>query len=483
VGRRRRQVLGRRRGDRETVASSRQEETEKEEPSARAVTVFACQSCGSASPKWLGRCPECGEWNSFVEERRSPAAAKPSGADGPARAVPIRDAVAEERPRCETGLPGLDRVLGGGLVAGSVVLLGGEPGIGKSTLLLQAGRGLAAQDRDVLYASAEESAAQVRLRGERLGIREGRLFVLPETDVARIVEEAEARRPAALIVDSIQAVQLSGMASSPGTVSQVRASAGELTRFAKERSVPTILVGHVTKDGSLAGPKSLEHLVDAVVSIEGERSSARRILRATKNRFGPIDEIALYEMRGEGLTELPDASAVLLSERRAGMAGSAVTAAREGTRSVLVEVQALVGGASAGSPRRVGIGVDGGRLALLIAVLERAGLPLSQREVFVSCTGGIEVGEPAADLAIVAALASSARSKPLPEGSVLFGEIGLLGEVRRVPAAASRLREASALGFRRIYLPVGNAGDAAAFPDLEAVTVDRVSEFLRRVES
>ena len=397
--------------------------------------------------------------------------------------MPIREAVAEERPRCITGLPGFDRVLGGGLVPGSVVLLGGEPGIGKSTLLLQAGRGLAAQDRDVLYASAEESAAQVRLRGERLGIREGRLLVLPETDVSRIVAEAEERRPAALIVDSIQAVQQAGLASSPGTVSQVRAAAAELTRFAKERNIPAILVGHVTKDGSLAGPKSLEHLVDAVVSIEGERSSSRRILRATKNRFGPVDEIALYEMRGEGLAELPDASAVLLSERRAGMAGSAVTAAREGTRAVLVEIQALVGGVTAGSPRRVGIGVDGGRLALLIAVLERAGLPLSQREVFVSCTGGIEVSEPAADLAIVAALASSARSKPLPEGSVLFGEIGLLGEVRRVPSAASRLREAAALGFRRVYLPAGNAGDAAAFPDIEAVTVDRVTEFLKRVES
>ena len=280
------------------------------------------------------------------------------------------------------------------------------------------------------------------------------------------------------MVDSIQAVAEPTLASAPGTVSQVRAAAAELTRYAKTSGVPVLLVGHVTKDGSLAGPKSLEHLVDAVVSIEGDRGSSRRLLRATKNRFGPVDEIALYEMTGEGLAELPDASAALLAERRAGLPGSAVTAAREGTRSLLVEIQALVGGVSAGSPRRVAIGVDGGRLALLIAVLEGAGLPLSSREVFVSCTGGLEVTEPSADLAIVAALASSTRSQALPERSVFFGEIGLLGEVRRVPAAASRLKEAAALGFQTVYLPSGNAGDASAFPDLACRPVDRVSAFL-----
>lgn len=443
----------------------------------KAVTVFACQSCGAASPKWLGRCPECGEWNTFAEEMRGPAprGAAPAGASP---AVSIGAIEASERPRLTTGLGGLDRVLGGGLVPGSVVLLGGEPGIGKSTLLLQAGRGLAVQARDVLYASAEESAPQVRLRGGRLGIHEERLLVLAETDVSRIVAEAEARSPAVVVIDSIQAVREPSLASAPGTVSQVRAAASELTRYAKTRGVPVLLVGHVTKDGSLAGPKSLEHLVDAVVSIEGDRGSARRLLRATKNRFGPVDEIALYEMTGDGLVELPDASATLLAERRAGLAGSAVTAAREGTRSVLVEIQALVGSAAAGSPRRVGIGVDAGRLALLLAVLDGAGLALSAREVFVSCTGGIEVTEPAADLAIVAALVSSARGKALPESSVFFGEIGLLGEVRRVPAASSRLKEASALGFRTVYLPAGNAGEAAAFPDLDVRPVGRVADFL-----
>ncbi len=445
---------------------------------ARPVTLFACQSCGATAPKWLGRCPECGDWNSYIEEARekpAPAAAVAGGG----RAVPIGDVDPLDGPRCATGLPGFDRVLGGGLVPGSVVLLGGEPGIGKSTLLFQAGRGVASGGgRDVLYASAEESAAQVRLRAERLGIRDGRLLVLAETDVSRIVAEAEARQPAVVVVDSVQAVSSPSLASTPGTVSQVRAVAAELTRYAKSRGVPVLLVGHVTKDGNLAGPKSLEHLVDAVVSIEGDRGGSRRLLRATKNRFGPVDEIALYEMTGEGLAELPDASAVLLAERRAGLPGSAVTAAREGTRSVLVEIQALVGSVSAGSPRRVAIGLDGGRLALLLAVLEGAGLALSSREVFVACTGGIEVTEPAADLAVIAALASSARSTPLPDRSVFFGEIGLLSEVRRVPAAASRLKEASALGFRTVFLPAGNAGEAAAFTDLASRPVDRVAEFL-----
>jgi len=449
----------------------------------RVQTVFACQSCGATAPKWMGRCPECGDWNSYVEEARTRAA--PASTPGLAsQSVPIAEIASLDGPRRATGMPGFDRVLGGGLVAGSVVLLGGEPGIGKSTLLFQAGRGLAADGTgDVLYASAEESAAQVRLRAERLGIRDGRLLVLPETDVSRIVAEAEARKRslALVVVDSIQAVADPTLASSPGTVSQVRAAAGELTRYAKASGVPVLLVGHVTKDGNLAGPKSLEHLVDAVISIEGDRGGARRLLRATKNRFGPVDEIALYEMTGEGLAELPDASAVLLAERRAGLPGSAVTAAREGTRSVLVEIQALVGGVSAGSPRRVAIGLDGGRLALLMAVLEGAGLPLSSREVFVSCTGGLEVSEPAADLAVVAALASSARSQALPERAVFFGEIGLLGEVRRVPAAASRLKEAAALGFQTVYLPSGNAGDASAFPDLACRPVDRVSSFLSEI--
>jgi DNA repair protein RadA/Sms len=442
----------------------------------RSATVFACQSCGLVSPKWLGRCPECGEWNTYVEETRSQPARAPLPA---ARAVPIGELPSREDPRLSTTLPGFDRVLGGGLVPGSVVLVGGEPGIGKSTLLLQVARGVAAQSRDVLYATGEESAAQVRLRAERLGIGSERLLLLPETDVARVVAEAIERRPAVVVVDSIQAVRDPELSSTAGTVSQVRAGASALVRYAKEKGVPVVLIGHVTKDGSLAGPKSLEHLVDAVLAIEGERSATRRIVRATKNRFGAVDEVALYEMTGEGLAEIANASAALLAERRAGLPGSAITAAREGTRALLVEIEALVGPAVAGSPRRVAIGVDAGRLALLLAVLEGAGLPLSSREVFVSCAGGLEVTEPAADLAVVAALVSSARGVPLPDGTVLFGEIGLLGEVRRVPAAGSRLKEAAALGLRIAYVPARDAREGSAFPGLEIRPVDRVLDFVR----
>src|SRR5688500_4644382 len=447
----------------------------------KATPLFVCQSCGSSAPKWLGRCPECGEWNSYVEQVTR--VALPAVSAGAPRATRLSDVQPRAEGRIETGLPGLDRVLGGGLVAGSVVLLGGEPGIGKSTLLLQAARGIAASAGEVLYAAGEESAEQVRLRADRLGVSEDGLYVLAETDAERVVAEAAARTPGAVFVDSIQALRHSALTSAPGTVSQVRESAGILVRYAKERGVPVVLVGHVTKDGSLAGPKSLEHLVDAVIAVDGERGSSRRILRATKNRFGAVDEVALYEMTAAGLVEIANASAALLSERRAGVPGSAVTATREGTRSLLLEVQALVGPAVAGSPRRVAIGVDGGRLALLLAVLERAGVSLSSREVFVSCAGGFEVTEPAADLAVVAALLSSVSGRPLPAAAVFFGEIGLLGEVRRVPAAPARLREAAALGFERVYLPSANAGDAGSAASMVLRPVERVIELVKELGS
>lgn len=443
------------------------------------VAEFVCQSCGASAPKWLGRCPECGEWNSYVEQAtRAPAHSAASG--GP-RATRLTEVTPRPEGRLETGLPGLDRVLGGGLVAGSVVLLGGEPGIGKSTLLLQAARGIAAFAGEVLYAAGEESAEQVRLRADRLGVSEGGLYVVAETDAELVVAEAAARSPGAVFVDSIQALRHPALASAPGTVSQVRESAAALVRYAKERGVPVVLVGHVTKDGTLAGPRSLEHLVDAVVAVDGERGSSRRVLRATKNRFGAVDEFALYEMTPAGLIEIANASAALLSERRAGLPGSAVTATREGTRSLLLEIQALVGPPIAGSPRRVSIGVDGGRLALLLAVLERAGVSISSREVFVSCAGGFAVTEPAADLAVVAAVLSSVSGRPLPASAVFFGEIGLLGEVRRVPAAAARLREAAALGFERVYLPSANAQEAASPANIVLRPVERVSELVREL--
>ena len=440
----------------------------------RVTTVFACQSCGASAPKWLGRCPECGEWNSYVEEVRAERAVPSQEAP----ALPITSLPRGEEDRVATGLTGLDRVLGGGLVPGSVVLIGGEPGIGKSTFLLQVARAVAARVGTVLYATAEESASQVRMRGARLGVAEEDLLLVAETDVERIVSGAVRRRPALLIVDSIQAVQEPALSSAAGTVSQVRECASVLLRCAKTHGVPVILIGHVTKDGSLAGPKALEHLVDTVITLEGERTSLRRVLRATKNRFGPVDELALYDMTGEGLAELVNPSAALLSERRQGLPGSAVTATREGSRCLLVEIQALVGPPAAGSARRVAIGVDAGRLALLLAVLEGAGLPLSSREVFVSCAGGLETAEPAADLGVVAALISSARRRPVPGDVVCFGEIGLLGEVRRVPAAASRLKEAAAMGFRTLYIPSGDAAEAARFPDLSVRPVERVADFL-----
>jgi DNA repair protein RadA/Sms len=443
----------------------------------KSTSLFACQSCGAASSKWLGRCPECGEWNSYVEETRSTRAGG-AGPAGPARSRPLSELATTAGSRLSTGLSGLDRVLGGGLVPGSVVLVGGEPGIGKSTLLLQAARALAGASSSVLYVAAEESGEQVRLRAERLGVDGGDVRVVADTDAERVAATAAAERPSAVIVDSIQAVRHAALTSSPGTVSQVRECAAALVRYAKEAAVPVILVGHVTKDGSLAGPKSLEHLVDAVVSLDGDRGSSRRILRAAKNRFGPVDEIALYEMTAAGLVEVPNVSAALLAERRTGLPGSAVTATREGTRSLLLEVQALVGLSTAGSPRRVAIGVDAGRLSLLLAVLERAGIPLASREVFVSCAGGFEVTEPGADLAVVAALLSSARAKPLPGAAVFFGEIGLLGEVRRVPAAESRVREASALGFERVYLPAGNVGDVSNPATLRLCAIDSVGELV-----
>jgi DNA repair protein RadA/Sms len=403
-------------------------------------------------------------------------------------AEPIGAARPAEEARIATGLPGLDRVLGGGIVPGSVVLLGGEPGIGKSTLLLQAARGIARSAGEVLYVSGEESASQVRLRGERLGIAgdsDEKLLVLAETDVTRVLAECEGRSqpPAVLVVDSVQAIRDPALASAPGTVSSVRECALALQRWAKARTVPVLLIGHVTKDGSLAGPKSLEHLVDAVVTVEGERGSSRRIVRATKNRFGPVEELALYEMTGAGLTEIANPSAALLAERRGGAAGSAVSAVREGSRALLVEIQALVGPPTAGSPRRVALGVDPGRLALLLAVLESSGIPLATREVFASCAGGLDVREPGCDLALVASILSSVRGEALPADAVYFGEVGLLGEVRSVPACASRLREAAGLGFTRAFLPAGNAADAAGFPEIRATPVSRVTDLVRPAKS
>jgi DNA repair protein RadA/Sms len=380
-----------------------------------------------------------------------------------------------------TGHLEVDRVLGGGLVAGSVVLLGGEPGIGKSTLLLQVAARMSAGAEPVLYVSAEESARQIRMRADRLGIASSRVFLLPETSLEKILEAAAGAKFSAVIVDSIQTISSAEGVSGAGTVSQVRECAARLAVFAKSSGVPVVLVGHVTKDGSLAGPKTLEHLVDAVLSFEGERFHAHRVVRALKNRFGPVHELSVFEMTGGGLVEVRNPSSLYLGSRTAARPGSAVLAAVEGTRPLLVEVQALTVESKYGTPRRTAIGFDSPRLALLLAVLERHGkLALSGHDVFLNLAGGAESEEPAADLAVVAAVASSYRGQALPAESALFGEVGLLGEVRAVTDAPLRLREAVSLGFRRVILPAGNGAEAGAFPDLEAIPVRTVEELLAR---
>jgi DNA repair protein RadA/Sms len=436
---------------------------------------FACSDCGAASSKWIGRCPDCGAWNTYVATAATPRRRPPSSAGG--RARPVASVDESPAPRLNTGLADFDRALGGGLVPGALVLIGGEPGIGKSTLLLQAARSCAARGEKILYVSGEESLRQVRLRAGRLGAVAEHLFVLGETDPDAAVEEASALSPSLMIVDSVQSMAAPALPSPPGSVAQVRNAALVFQRFARERNVPVVLIGHVTKDGTLAGPKALEHLVDAVISFEGDRSRGRRVLRALKNRFGPIEEIALYEMTATGLVEIADPSRALLAERRAGVPGSAVSASVEGTRPLLVEVQALVGPAAAGSPRRSAVGIDGGRLAMVLAVLESCGAAaLGAREVFASCAGGLDVREPAVDLALAAAILSSQRQTPLPVEAFYFGEIGLLGEVRSVSDAAARLREGAAHGFRSVFLPKSDAGCAAEFPDLRVVPIADVRE-------
>ena len=416
-------------------------------------SAFVCQQCGHQSAKWLGRCPGCDAWGSLVEESTSPALRPAERRVDP---VPLDQIPSQDTARISTGIEELDRVLGGGLVHGAVVLVGGEPGIGKSTLLLQASGAMAGSGRRILYVSGEESALQLRLRAERLGVRGNAVEVLAETDVDAVSDAARRGGHAAVLVDSIQAVRCADLAGVPGSVGQVRESAARLLGLAKAVGVPVILVGHVTKDGSLAGPRSLEHLVDAVLHFEGDRHHAFRVLRAVKNRFGPADELGVFAMSDTGLSGVPNASEMFLAERPVGAAGSAVLAAVEGSRPVLVEVQALVGAAAQGTPRRTSLGIDSGRLALILAVLSRrAGIDLGARDVFVNVAGGLEVDEPAADLAVALAVASSWAGRALPGDQVAAGEIGLAGEIRAVSRLDGRLREAARLGFRSAIVPAG----------------------------
>ena len=453
-------------------------------------TIFACQECGAQSPKWLGRCPECGAWNSLVEERQLPERATAgatasiprytlAAAAGPRLYADI-DTVAAER--VTTGVAEFDRVLGGGVVPGSLVLLGGEPGIGKSTLLLQAAAHFAKTVGPVLYSSGEESEHQIKSRGERLGVEPAPLYILAETCLERILEEISRLRPAFVIVDSVQTVFSLKFQSAPGSIGQVRESATQLLFAAKGQNVPTFLVGHVTKDGNLAGPKALEHIVDTVLYFEGEKHHAHRVIRAVKNRFGAVSELGVFEMTGRGLRGVANPSELFLAERRAGAAGSAVLSCVEGSRPLLVEVQALVSSSTYGNARRMASGIDQNRLSLLLAVLEkRAGLNLVADDVFVNVAGGIAVDEPAADLAITGAVASSLRNRPIRAGTVLFGEVGLAGEVRGVPQAALRVREAAQMGFTRCIVPDGNCSPEDVPAGIELVGVKTVSEALEQL--
>ncbi len=446
----------------------------------KARAVFTCQQCGSQSQKWLGRCPDCGAWNSFEEERVGAVDARPAtsalGGRSATRYADVDSVVAE---RLTTGVSEFDRVLGGGIVPGSLVLLGGEPGIGKSTLLLQAAAHFASAVGPVLYCSAEESEHQVKMRGERLGVTDAPLFLMAETCVERLIEEVSRLKPSLLVVDSIQTVFSLKLNSAPGTVSQVRQAATDLLFLAKGRNLPTLLVGHVTKDGSLAGPKVLEHVVDTVLYFEGEQHHAHRIVRAVKNRFGAANELGVFEMTGTGLRPVPNPSKLFLAERPSDAPGSAVLCTIEGSRPILVEIQALVSTATLGNPRRTASGLDQNRLALLLAVLDkRAGLSLSTDDVYVNVAGGMHVDEPAADLAIVASVASSLRNRPLPSDVVIFGEVGLAGEVRAATQAALRLREAAQLGFARCVMPEGNVAPADVPRGLQVVGVRTVSDAL-----
>jgi DNA repair protein RadA/Sms len=435
----------------------------------RPTSVYRCQQCGFASPK-PGTCPDCkratGELVPLVEERAAPApSGRRAGASVGTRPMPLADIVMERGDRTLTGIGELDRVLGGGVVRGSLVLIGGDPGIGKSTLLLQAARALARVAPPVLYVSAEESAAQVKLRADRLGIAGDGLLLWAETDLSAVQAELDTVKPRALVVDSIQTVFLPELESAPGSVAQVRECGARLMQLAKGRGVATFLVGHVTKEGALAGPRVLEHLVDTVLYFEGEHHHAYRVLRAVKNRFGSTNEIGVFEMAASGLVEVPNPSGFFLAERPADAPGSVIVSALEGTRPLLLELQALVARASFGTPRRTVLGADYNRVCLLLAVLEkRAGLPIGNQDVFVNVAGGGRIAEPAADLGVVVAAASSYLERPVPGDVVVLGEVGLTGEVRAVSGVEARLRAAAQLGFRSAIVPRSNVEGALPLP-------------------
>jgi len=441
-------------------------------------TVYTCQQCGYQSPKWMGKCTDCGEWNSFAEEQVIASRKKTVVPTSTAAVKLLAEVSATEGDRHRCGIGELDRVLGGGVVPGSLSLIGGDPGIGKSTLLLQV-LGKLAGGKKALYVTAEESDRQVKLRAERLGVSTENLFLLPETSLEAILERVRDLDPDFLVIDSIQTIFTAALESAPGSVSQVRECAGRLMQLAKGEGVTTFLVGHVTKDGAIAGPRMLEHMVDTVLYFEGDGGHPYRILRAVKNRFGSTNEIGVFAMRQTGLEEVPNPSELFLAERPEDAIGSVVVPSLEGSRPILVELQALVSGASFGTPRRTTMGLDHNRASLLVAVLEKkAGLSMLAQDIFLNVAGGVRLDEPAVDLGMLAALASSHLNKKVPAGTVLFGEVGLAGEVRAVSQPEQRIKEAARLGFDRCYLPQGNLKGMEKSGKIELVGVRNISDML-----
>ena len=415
---------------------------------------FTCTACGAAHSKWIGRCESCGAWNTIVEE--APLTAGPKALGGKGKSIILTDLATQEAAplRAASGINELDRVLGGGLVPASAILVGGDPGIGKSTLLLQAAAAFARRGLTTMYISGEEATAQVQMRAQRLGLADAKVALGAETNLRDILTTLDTHRPGLVVIDSIQTMWLDTVDSAPGSVSQVRAASHELVTFAKKRGVSVILVGHVTKEGQIAGPRVVEHMVDTVLYFEGERGHQFRILRAVKNRFGPADEIGVFEMTGDGLAEVTNPSALFLSDREKATAGSAVFAGIEGTRPVLTEIQALVAPSTLGTPRRTVVGIDGGRLSTILAVLEaRCGISYAGLDVFLNVAGGMRVNEPAADLAIAGAILSAREDVAIPPDMVLFGEISLSGALRPVGQTENRLKEASKLGFTQAIAP------------------------------
>lgn len=453
---------------------------------AKARTVYVCEACGGRSPRWAGQCPDCGAWNTLTETR--PVMAVPGGAKrarnyaGETRTSPLADVKAEATQRRPTGLDEFDRVLGGGVVPGSVILIGGDPGIGKSTLLLQVAAAVAAQS-PVLYVTGEESPDQVGLRARRLGVAESAVTLAAETRIEAVLALLEREKPAVLIVDSIQTIYTEALSSAPGSVAQLRESTALLVRHAKQSGVAVFLVGHVTKQGAIAGPRVLEHMVDTVLYFENDAGSRYRAIRAVKNRFGAANELSVFAMTEGGLKEVRNPSAIFLAREGAPSAGSVVSVLREGTRPLLIEVQALVDESPLANPRRVAVGTDLNRLGMLLAVLHRhAGRAFYGHDVFVNVVGGLKVAETGTDLAIAAALASSLADKPLPSDLVVFGEVGLGGEVRPVYGGEERLAEAAAQGFKRAVVPAANAPRGKRKPALDIKPVGSLAQALADLE-